>query len=633
MGILKENFEEHPKLQPLLNTDNTNKNKIQPTEETIWNRRLYEKKDNVNNQIMNQWNNFIFSVFSLFPSLMNSNGTAVQESLTQEHFTSSPMYSFFLNDKSGKSVLDFSANRTDENTTYEDEDENTTDENGNTTDRYGNITDKNGNTTDRYGNKIKKTKNESPSPSNIKFALDTANSPKTYSIYYNSKSVFFNTFSKLDRMIPIMNAFFQKVVFYLAKNYVKVFSELNDNDNDNYIGDRGTDISFVAEMFFTMILLPFCLIFSYNWFFLLCYSQIFNPEKNITEGAINISNTDFYKKNIVPLSEWYILRYLFESPFAPLMWLDYFLLTFVVRIIKDMVNGIGYLLLYYAIFFLFSWLLLDSLLNKNLESRSINNDNEDLMGEIDENVEIGYSLQYNGFYAILKIICMALIIVSGVMYIFGDFPDVLTSYPPISIFGTILLIFIILIRYIFRILINISDPFLVISVFSVILYLFIYSFLAIPLYTGLDYQNFTTVKQYISLFLQYNGEYDIKKGEFKKERTCGKKQSQKLWCVVKLCMSIFFSHNSFLTLIIIFCITLIIKNFAVVTNLQIKFFNFFWFGLITGVMLVLKFRDAKNTFINEWAKVESIDTKDKTFWEGIREGIIIILGPFSGPTG
>jgi len=626
MGILKEKFEGHPKLQPLLNTENTNKNKIQPTEETTWNRGLNKKRDSENNQFMNLWNQF-------YRSLENSIGTAVHESLSQEHFTSlpvssrpmsstqvssspvssllasstssatsffatsTPASSFFFKDKNNKSVIDLSGNKTDQS--------------GNEIDENGNIIN---------------------TPSNMQFVIDTSNSPETRLIYRNSVSVFTNTFSKLDKFIPIMNAFFQKFVFYLAKNYVSILIREGKpyNKGDSFNEEETESVKFVAEMFFTMILLPFCLIFSYNWFFLLCYSQIFNPEKKIIETAINISNSNFYKKNIVPLSEWYILRYLFESPFDPLMWLDYFLLTFVVGIIKNMVGGIGYLLLYYGLFALFSWLLLDSLLNTNLES-GLTDESDVINNEIDENSVI-YTSKYNGFYNILKIICMSLIIVSGVKYFIGDVPNLVEYIVP-SIVGVVIFVIVFLFKYVFRILLNISDPFLVISVLSVILYLFIYSFLAIPLYSGLDYKNFMTVKQYVSLFLQYNGEYDIKNGEFKKEITYGPEPSQEFWCKVKLCMSIFFSHNSFLTLIIIFCITLLVKNFVVSHGFLVKFVNLGLLGLITVIISSLKFYDTYKTFNNEWIKVRmDKDKKYKTFWEGIWEGILILMGPFSGST-
>jgi len=140
-----------------------------------------------------------------------------------------------------------------------------------------------------------------------------------------------------------------------------------------------------------------------------------------------------------------------------------------------------------------------------------------------------------------------------------------------------------------------------------------------------------TVKQYVSLFLQYNGEYDIKKGEFKQERTCGSEPSQKLWCKVKLCMSIFFSHNSFLTLIIIFCITLLVKNFVVSHGFLVKFVNLGLLGLITVVISSFKFYDTYSTFNNEWKNVKENENKtddNKTFWQGI----LSLASIFSGPS-
>jgi hypothetical protein len=326
--------------------------------------------------------------------------------------------------------------------------------------------------------------------------------------FYNNLKKYYTAFtsgdtSDLDTCNLSFNGMLQEKLNYLAEKYVKLFS-LGDYHNATHENQekKANDVQYISRQMFIIILLPFCLYFTYNWFFVLCYTnKIDIPVDIITETPYY---TFFVDKilNLEPNFVKPVLLYFFKFPLKVVLDIDYFLIKF----LRDRINTYVPNDLYIFVFYLMFWILY-SLDNKfcdyitgndqdgttglDIDILGLNGENDLCGDELDnpydkpttsgEDPCAEYQQCNSMVFSYIQMLCIAAIFFYWIQSIFHTFS--LTPSNVINLMRiaqtpfpfSIIIIIIIALIILLRIIANLWDYFVNLSVHTVIVYLFFYS--------------------------------------------------------------------------------------------------------------------------------------------------------------
>ena len=315
----------------------------------------------------------------------------------------------------------------------------------------------------------------------------------------------------IDKCSLSFNGILQEKLNYLAEKYVALFS-FSDYKNATIENQtkKASDIQHISRQMFSIALLPICFFFTYNWFFLLCYTNKVNiPVEVITETPYYTYLVDTL--NMEPNFIKPVLLYFFEFPLKSVLNVDYFLMQFLRDKINATVPNNMYIFVFYALY----WILY-SLDNKFCDF--ITGDNQD-GGDIEEadgeNDLCGYKLENpysnpfsssgppkedpcteykkcsNMIFDYIKMLSIIAIVFYWIQSIFGVFalsPQTMMNL--VRLFTTpfpfnIIILIVICLIFILRLVANLWDYFIDLSAYSIILYGFIYSCMILIIKIGI----------------------------------------------------------------------------------------------------------------------------------------------------
>jgi hypothetical protein len=315
--------------------------------------------------------------------------------------------------------------------------------------------------------------------------------------------------------------FLQNSVDNLAKNYVHLFSfdDYSNQTKENQENQK-FDQEFISQQLFTLFTFPFFLFITYNWFFLMFYTNTVgeNGKNRINADVKPITETDFYQNKFLPVLNYvpisYVLKpillYFFEFPLKPVMTADYTLNVVLREKLGQFIPDSLSIFVFYLVFI--GLLSVDNkfctISEKEEPSENSEKGEYDLCGDdLDDPTQhnsktpnsknAGSSCDKikqvtNRFFQAIKSLCIIVIVFFWLFYV-GNFTlenvQYLQGLP--WFISIIVVMFVIIIMFILRLVINLSDSFILLSASLVTLYLFIYSFFGMCWYSGIFGKDFS----------------------------------------------------------------------------------------------------------------------------------------------